>query len=257
MTETHIHHGDQTLIASVQRALRVVDLVAEASRPLPVKVIARCTGLSLGTAYNIVRTLVHEGYLVHEVDGVVLGDRFPGLRLGDDEGLFLARVRGTLRAVATELGWTAYLSRYDDGEVNLVDIVDSPANPRLDLWVGLQDSAHATALGKQILAELSEVDRIDYVHRHRLDELTPHTISDRRTLLSQLERIRGTALDRQEYAIGFTCLAVPVITPEVTGALAISVPAHTSEAEISALGARLSSYGSRLSLHLGADQFTM
>ena len=257
MTDMHVRHGDQTLIASVQRALRVVDLVAEASRPVPVKAIARSTGLSLGTAYNIVRTLVHEGYLMRELDGVVLGDRFPGLRPGDDEGLFLARVRGTLRTVATELGWTAYLSRYDDGEVNLVDIVDSPANPRLDLWVGLQDSAHATALGKQILAELSEVDRIDYLHRHRLDELTPHTISDRRTLLSQLERIRGTALDRQEYAIGFTCLAVPVITPEVTGALAISVPARTSEEEIAVLSARLSAYGTRLSLQLGADQFTM
>lgn len=255
MTDPHVRHGDQTLIASVQRALRVVDLVAAASRPVPVKVIARSSGLSLGTAYNIVRTLVHEGYLAREQDGLVLGDRFPGLRPGDDEGLFLARVRGTLRAVATELGWTAYLSRYQDGEVNLVDIVDSPTNPRVNLWVGLQESAHATALGKQILAELSVAERMDYLHRHRLEELTPNTISDRRTLLWQLERIRGTALDRQEYAIGFTCVAVPVTTPQVTGALAISVPAHTPDAEVARLSKRLGTFGARLSLQLGADRF--
>ena len=51
----------QTLISSIQRALKLVDIVANATRPLPVKAIAQLTGLSLGTTYNITRTLVHEG----------------------------------------------------------------------------------------------------------------------------------------------------------------------------------------------------
>ena len=169
--------------------------------------------------------------------------------------MFLARVRNQLRAVATDLGWTAYLSRYHDGEVHLVDIVDSPTNPRVDLWVGLQESAHATALGKQILAELSDADRLDYLHRHDLAELTPYTISDRRTLLSELHRIQGTTLDRQEYAIGFICVAVPVSTPQITASLAISVPASTTDDELSRLSTRLGHHGAQLSLQLGTDRF--
>ena len=138
----------QTLISSIQRALKLVDIVANATRPLPVKAIAPLAGLSLGTSHNITRTLVHEGYLATEPDGLVLGARFPGLRPGDADGVFLARGRQTLRSVTDELGATAYLSRCKDGEVQILDIVDAVESPRVELWVGIVDSAHATALGK-------------------------------------------------------------------------------------------------------------
>src|SRR5690606_209029 len=68
-----------TLLGSIQRAITLVDMVANAPRPLPVKALASSAGLSLGTTYNIVRTLVHEGYLAREPDGLVLGKRFPSL----------------------------------------------------------------------------------------------------------------------------------------------------------------------------------
>lgn len=247
--------GGETLIASVRRALRLVDIVANAPRPVPAKVLARKAELSLGTTYNLVRTLVREGYLAHEPDGLVLGSRFPALRPDDGEGVFLARVRAALHDVADGLGATAYLSRYEDGEIHLIDIVDAEHSPRVELWVGLHSSAHATALGKQILAELDREDRLDYLSRHTLEELTPHTIRDRRVLLEQLERSRDAALDQQEYAIGYTCLAVPVQAPGLTASLAVSLPADRAAHEIASLAASLRSIADRLSLRLGADRF--
>lgn len=243
----------ETLIASVQRALRLVDVVAGASRPVTAKVLAQASGLTVGTTYNLVRTLLREGYLTAEPDGLVLGARFLGVR-DEGSGVFLARVRETLREVAEGTGATAYLSRYDDGEVHLVDIVDAKSNPRVELWVGLHSSAHATALGKQILAELSHEERDDYLSRHVLEELTPYTISDRRLLLQQLERPAGAVLDQQEYAIGYTCLAVPVRAPGVTASLAVSLPTHTVGTDTDDLAARLRVIASRLSLRLGAEQ---
>lgn len=68
---------EPTLIGSVQRALRLVDIVANSPRPLPPKMLAAITGLTPGTTYNLVRTLIHEGYLASEPDGLVLGGRFP------------------------------------------------------------------------------------------------------------------------------------------------------------------------------------
>ncbi|MGV9192771.1 IclR family transcriptional regulator [Microbacterium sp. MC2] len=242
-----------TLIASVQRALRLVDMVANASRPVTTKALAQASGLTPGTTYNLVRTLLREGYLTNHPDGLVLGSRFLGVH-EEGSGLFLARVRESLREVAEGLGATAYLSRYDDGEVHLVDIVDAKANPRVELWVGLHDSAHATALGKQILAELSTDERHDYLSRHELEELTPYTISDRRLLLRQLERPAPAVLDRQEYAIGFDCLAVPVRAPGITASLAVSLPAHAAKQTTADLAARLRTIGNRLSLRLGAER---
>ncbi|MCK2026807.1 MULTISPECIES: IclR family transcriptional regulator [Microbacterium] len=245
--------AEPTLIGSVQRALRLVDIVANSPRPLPPKMLAAITGLTPGTTYNLVRTLVHEGYLSAEPDGLVLGTRFPAFQQqGDSRGVFLARVRAALRAVTEDLGATAYLSRFADGELHLVDIVDAERNPRVELWVGLHSSAHATALGKQILAELPDEERRDYLSRHRLEELTPRTISDRRTLLTQLEQSPGWAVDQEEYAIGATCVAVPVIAPGVTASLAISLPADQAVVD-RRLVSRLQRSARNLSLQLGAD----
>ncbi|MGL3149682.1 IclR family transcriptional regulator [Microbacterium sp. A82] len=245
--------SEPTLIGSVQRALRLVDIVANAPRPLPAKMLAAATGLTIGTTYNLVRTLIHEGYLAAEPDGLVLGRHFPAFRDEiDGRGVFLARVRAALRAVTDEVGATAYLSRFDDGEVHLVDIVDATSNPRVELWVGLHRSAHATALGKQILADLEEKDRLDYLSRHQLEELTPKTISDRRTLLTQLEHSPGWVVDEEEYSIGSTCIAVPVIAPNLTASLAISLPADSAVVD-AALISKLQRTARQLSLQLGAD----
>lgn len=251
MTGTH----DQTLIASVQRALKLVDIVANSARPTPVKAIARASGLSLGTTYNIVRTLVHEGYLAHEPDGLVLGQHFPSLRSRDDEGVFLARVRGTLHRITAELGATAYLSRFSEGEVNVIDIVDAPASPRVELWVGINQSAHATALGKQILTELDADGRLDYLSRHPLAQLTSHTISDLPTLLEQLDHRTFWAIDTEEYAIGYTCVAVPVRAPGVVASLAVSLALGQKPVDTELLVRRLQAFAGTLSLQLGADRF--
>jgi len=252
--------SEQTLIASVQRALHLVDLVANASRPLPVKALAHECGLSLGTTYNIVRTLIHEGYLASELDGLVLGARFPGLRPVDEERVFLARVRSTLRDVTEELAATAYLSRYADGEVHIVDVADARKSPRVELWVAIDSGAHAAALGKQILAELPAADRLDYLSRHPLEELTPHTTSDRRALLSLLEQSVEAAVDREECAIGYTCIAVPVRAPGVVASLAISLPSDTRDVDLAETVKRLKTMAGKLSLQLGTarlGQFTI
>lgn len=245
--------GGETLIASVQRALRLVDIVANSPRPLPTKVLAQQSGLTLGTTYNLVRTLVREQYLASECDGLVLGGRFPGLSDTKAAGVFVARVRESLHDVADGIGATAYLSRYQDGEVHLVDIVDAESSPRVELWVGLHSSAHATALGKQILAELTPGERADYLSRHVLEELTPYTIRDRELLLRQLEHPAAAVRDEQEYAIGYNCLAVPVLAPGITASLAVSLPADGPAPDTALIAEQLRRTANRLSLRLGAE----
>ncbi|MGM7671938.1 IclR family transcriptional regulator [Microbacterium sp. A93] len=247
---------EQTLIASVQRALSLVDIVANSARPVQTKSLAQSAALTMGTTYNLVRTLIHEGYLVSQPDGLVLGPRFPGFAPGQESrGVFLAHVRTALNTVTDQTGVTAYLSRFSDGEVHLIDIVDARRSPRVELWVGLHESAHATALGKQILAELPLEERLDYVSRHPLGELTPHTISDRRALLTVLERPREWMTDREEYAIGHTCIAVPVTAPGMNASLAVSVPTENRDVNTEDIARRLRSAASRLSLQLGAEKF--
>ena len=94
--------------------------------------------------------------------------------------------------------------------------------PRIDLWVGMHDAAHATALGKCILGQLPGLARDDYLARHPLHDLTPRTVVDPRHL--RLPARGEIAVDDGEYAVGVCCLASTVTTGRDVGALGVVVP---------------------------------
>ena len=81
------------------------------------------------------------------------------------------------------------------------------------------DAAHATALGKCILGQLSPDERSDYLARHPLHDLTPRTVVDPRRL--ELPSPEGVAVDDGEYAIGVCCLAAAVATGNGPGAVGV------------------------------------
>ncbi|GAA1165613.1 IclR family transcriptional regulator C-terminal domain-containing protein [Ornithinimicrobium humiphilum] len=218
--------GGPTLIGSVVRALSLLEAVAEHGRPVQAKALARLTDIPLPTTYHLLRTLVHEGYLVRTAEGYVVGDLPAHLASAGEEGSGALRARRVLRTLHEDLRAATYLAVLSDGEIELADIVDSPAAPRTDLWVGLHDAAHATALGKAIIGALPDDSRRDYLARHPMVDLTPRTHTDVRALLAELEDDPGVVVDSQEYALGTGCVAVPFQGPGVLGAVAVSVPAE-------------------------------
>ncbi len=219
--------AEPTFIASVQRALSLLDAVGASDRPLPAKALARRTELPLPTAYHLLRTLVHERYLARDDGGYVLGERLVSLSSPRKGVLARAtRCRPLLAHLHEELQAAAYLSVLDEsGRIVLAEVVDSPETPRVDLWVGFDDAAHATALGKAVLASIDDASRRDYLATRALPDLTPHTITDPRLLLRQLQIPRAYAFDHEEYAIGTACIAASVPSGSLTAAVAVSVPA--------------------------------
>lgn len=227
-----------TLIASVQRALHLMEAVASHPNGAPAKQLAREARLPLATTYHLLRTLAHEGYATRLPDGVwVLGDRVESLHGRTRTQKLLARIRPILMALRDELSVAAYFSMHVDDEIRLIDIADGPRTPRVDVWVGFEDAAHATAIGKCVLSQFDDDRRRDYLSRHPLVDLTPHTITEPGRLLRSLDSSSGLQFDREEYALGTGCAAVPVTdaTGGVLGALAISCrPGKLSKIEKSA-----------------------
>jgi DNA-binding IclR family transcriptional regulator len=212
--------GQPTLIQSVQRALRLLEVVAEHGGRARAKEIARAAGLPLATTYHLLRTCAHEGWLQHLDDGsYVLGHRIDVIREHGTAARGVAQARPALEWLRDELHGAVYLARFVHGEVLVADIVDSPRAPRIDLWVGIHDAAHATALGKCILGQLAVPDREDYLSRHPLHDLTPRTVVDRRRL--RLPGPEDVAVDDGEYAVGIRCRAAAVPTVDGVGAVAV------------------------------------
>ncbi|WP_245667486.1 IclR family transcriptional regulator [Actinomadura macra] len=221
----------------MQRALHLMEAVASHPSGAPAKQLAREARLPLATTYHLLRTLAHEGYAMRLSDGVwVLGDRVQSLHGQSRMQQVLAAVRPTLIALRDELNVAAYFSLHVDDEIQLIDVADGPRSPRVDLWVGFADAAHATAIGKCVLNQLDEDRRRDYLSRHPLVDLTPHTITEPRRLLGSLSTPDGLSLDREEYALGTGCAAVPVADGTgPVGALAVSCrPSRLAKIEASA-----------------------
>ncbi|MER6078876.1 IclR family transcriptional regulator [Streptomyces sp. NPDC001833] len=220
---------EPTLIMSVQRAFRLLEAVSAHENGAPAKQLARETGLPLATAYHLLRTMVHDGYLRKLGDGgFVLGDKLGTLHTTGQSQALLSRVRPTLAALRDELGTATYLTFYEGGEISVAEIVDGPRTPRVDLWVGFEDAGHATALGKSVLRELDEDGRRDYVSRHDLADLTPRTITTLPELLRNLDAspMAPAVTDLEEYALGTVCVAVPIYRGDVLGSLGVSLPAE-------------------------------
>ncbi|MEU6192548.1 IclR family transcriptional regulator C-terminal domain-containing protein [Streptomyces sp. NPDC047061] len=222
-------HESPTLIMSVQRAFRLLEAVSAHENGAPAKQLARETGLPLATAYHLLRTMVHDGYLRKLVDGgFVLGDKLETLHTAGHTQALLTRVRPTLAALRDELVTATYLTFYEEGEISVAEIVDGPRAPRVDLWVGFEDAGHATALGKSVLRELDEESRRDYLSRHDLADLTPRTITTLPELLRNLDAspLAPAVTDLEEYSLGTVCVAVPIYRGDVLGSLGVSLPAE-------------------------------
>lgn len=222
--------GRPTLIQSVQRALRLLEVIGEREGRATAKEIARAARLPLPTTYHLLRTCTHEGWLQRLDDGTyVLGHRFDVVHSHGRAARGVALARPALEWLRDETGSAVYLARYRDGEVVIVEIVDSPKAPRIDLWVGIHDAAHATAIGKSILAQLHPDERAGYLSQHPLVDLTPRTVVDGRRL--RLPPADGIAVDEEEYALGVACLAAPVASAEGPTAVGVVVPPREKRRE--------------------------
>ena len=225
-----------TLIQSVQRALHIMEALAGRHGRATVKQLARDTGLALPTTYHLVRTLTHEGYISRLDDGSVVMTSRLG-ELARDSSPQIAEVRGILAELRDLVGAAVYFARVEDGEINVSEVVESAKAPRIDLWVGMHDAAHATALGKAILSALPTDLRRDYLDRHRPSPLTANTMTNVTELLAHVESSntaqqsasqedsRAITFDHEEYSPGVSCLASPLVTPQgQIAAVGLAVP---------------------------------
>lgn len=220
-----------TLIGSVQRAMRLLETVARHHGGAPAKQLARETGLALPTAYHLLRTLVHEGYLRRDKGMFFLGEAAE--RLGGSGAAQKRRstVVTTLAHWRDVIGVPVYYARYQDGEIEVMCVSDTPGNPAVEEWADFRETGHAHAIGQCLLAQLDETSRRDHLDRYPVRSITPYTVRDDHTLLRRLARMRRmeTVVERQEYALGTVCAAIPITVGATAATMAISLSAHQAD----------------------------
>jgi DNA-binding IclR family transcriptional regulator len=137
-----------------------------------------------------------------------------------------------------------------------IERVESQREVRWHGEIGRVDPLYVGATGKVLLAYLSPTELSKYLASVELKELTPRTITDRKTLERELTvvRERGYAVSDQDRSLGLSGLAAPIFlgSGEVGAALVIGGPTQRcTEEQLSAWSSAVVDAAGRIASRLG------
>jgi IclR family acetate operon transcriptional repressor len=198
---------------SVDRALRILEVIAEAGTPLSLSEIGARAGLHLSTTHRLLATLSQRQFVEQERETGHYRVGAGAFRVGRSflEELNLSpRLRPVLVQLAARTGETANLVIRSGVEAVYVDHVIGTQVAKLFTEVGQRVPLHCTAVGKVLLAFAP--DMADLLAHLQLPRFTPRTITSHPALQRELAevRARGYAVDREEHEVGVACIAAPV-----------------------------------------------
>jgi DNA-binding IclR family transcriptional regulator len=215
----------------VRSTFRILEELAR-SEPLGLKEITQNTGIAKSTVFRILNTLVHMGYVIRDADryyriSPVLG------RLVNEEASNDALRRLAL-PIMLELrdryGETVNLGVQQFDKVTYIEVVPSEFALRLQESRGVSVPAHASALGKAILAFSPRNVVEQLIRSHHFEGITPNTITRSADLLAEIKRVRsaGFAFDRGEGSLLAVCIGAPILDDQGTAIAAMSISGPAS-----------------------------
>ncbi|HHV58124.1 MAG TPA: IclR family transcriptional regulator [Firmicutes bacterium] len=249
---------EENLVQSVNRALAILEALQAAGEGLGVTEIGTRVGLHKSTVYRLLATLARHGYVEQDpaTERYSLGLKLVELGTAVLERLELRDLaRPYLKRLMEASQEVAHLVVLQDGEVVYIDKVECPGPVKMYSQLGRRAPAHATAVGKVLLAFLPKA-QVDAILARGLPRLTPHTITDPERLRRELRLIRerGYALDNEENELGIRCVAGPIFnhTGQVVAAFSISgLALRLLPAKLEELGGLVRETSREISARLG------
>ncbi|WP_069169761.1 IclR family transcriptional regulator [Streptomyces griseus] len=229
-------------IESLDTGLRLMQLFLTEDT-LTVSGAARRLGVGRSTAHRVLSTLEGRGFAVRDPSGRGYEAGPALLRLGSPAG-FGPEVRAGVGAVLDEAvvrtGETVHCAALVGDRVLVTDGRESPHPVRVMLEAGRSRCAHATAVGKVLLARLTEEQVRVLYPRERLPAVTARTLTSRTALLAELAEVRelGRAVSRGESVPGLHAVAVPLTGGSRRSRLALGASAPAGRGDDAALAER-------------------
>lgn len=222
---------------------------------LGVNELARRTGIPKASVSRLVKEMEAIGFLERSGAKVGLGLRL--FELGER-----ASRRRSVREVALPFmadlreatRQTIHLAILDSTDVVYVEILRARAAPRFPSAVGRRLPAHATGVGKALLAGSSN-DVIEAVVAAGLRRLGPRTITGPGSLLKQLKRISttGIAYEHEESAAGVACVASAISVGDGPPVAAVSASGWVGKVDIRRMGPAVHTTALSIARVLAAD----
>jgi sugar lactone lactonase YvrE/DNA-binding IclR family transcriptional regulator len=242
---------------ALRKGIALLELTAKS--PLRFGELAVRTGLPKATLHRILSTLIESGLI--RFDQLTQTYRL-GVRLFEmahhvwDEFDLRGAAEPELLRLSEQTQETVRLAVLDRQQALYIDERGSVRTIRLGSGVGGRVAAHASAVGKAILAHLSPAERAQMLLDLPFERFTPNTITDRDEFIRELDLVkaRGYSISVEEQTPGVSSVAAPILDHRARsiGAIAVVIPSfRTSVDALHALGRDVIEASRRISGNAG------
>ena len=220
---------------SSDKLLAILECVAENRTPMRLQELAERSGMTQPTVLRYLRTLQNANYVYQEEDTLRYGLTWKLCRLTEhlNTNLSLRNIaRPFVAQLANMLQMGVCLVVERDYFCIYLDCIDHPHPAYTPLqYIGKQAPLHATGSGKVLLSARSSAEIEEYISVKGLVRCTKYTITERDSLLRELEQVReqGFAIDDEECELGLKCISYPIRQYSSSVYAAISVFGNAGE----------------------------
>ena len=219
-------------IQSVSRALDILEVLSNVQGELALNGIAAITGLNVSTCHHIIQTLMNRGYVsqAQKGRGYTLGSRVLELSSNSARQFTLVDFAmpelELLNQITQE---NVHLAVIQGSDLVVLAELDSPQVVRVVTGgISYASAAHATSLGKAILAWLPDQEVTRLLDQKGQTKFTENTITEKNDLIEALRLVRrfGFALDHQEFLPGVMSIGTALrdYSGTVLGSLGCTFP---------------------------------
>jgi DNA-binding IclR family transcriptional regulator len=202
-------------VKSADRVVQVLDFLANRSRPQRFIDIVDHLGLPKSSANALINTLVDSGLIARDMSG----RHRLGLRLLAYADAALRQfdlgvlARPAMEDLCERLQGVCNLGALHGHHVTYLQAVQGTESPiQITTRLGGRLPAHATAMGKVLVGELSPAQRDQWLAEHEFRKLTTRTIVSARQLKRAIDAYHraGYATDDEESLPGVMCVAAGI-----------------------------------------------
>lgn len=212
-------------VESISRALQAIGQFSSEHPSFTITELAARINASRATTRRVLHTLVEDGYAQAQGARFKLTPKIMSLGFSYLSSLSIWEIaQPYVMELSRDVDETCSMSVLDKNEIVYV-IRSTMHRGVMSLNVGSRLPAYATSMGKALLAHLDDEALEEFFAQTTLERLTENTISDRVSLLSELDIIRkqGFSTANGEREIGVRSAAAPILTRSGQAVAAINI----------------------------------
>jgi DNA-binding IclR family transcriptional regulator len=222
------------LVQTIERVSLILDILSKSPHGISVGELSEKTGFPKGTTHRLLTSSAYFDIVRQDPATKKYHLGFKLVELGNrllSQLDFRTEARPFLKELAERTKETVHMVILDRNEglyVDKVEATEHASGLRMVSSLGSRIPAHCSAVGKVLLASLSEDELLNLVEDKGLPRRTENTITDFENLKEHLQLVRqqGYAFDNEENEKGIQCVGAPIIDQQikVLAAIRISAP---------------------------------